>query len=635
MKRLFILILMLILVVKIAEAQAQKYLNFQMVVRDVNNTLQRDKTVRMRLQLLQGSSLGSTVFAEDHLVTTNENGLATAVIGKGSPVFGNLGNLIWENNSYFIKATTDISGGFNFANPVFQELMSVPYAIYSLKGGGEGPPGPKGEQGDQGPKGETGAVGPQGTKGEVGIAGKNVILKGSVANVSQLVVNYTGNAGDMYIARDTGTGYMWNGSAWVNVGQIRGPQGAQGDTGIQGIQGNVGIQGGVGIKGPIGDLGIKGPSGNAGPKGVQGIVGLQGIKGIKGLIGDPGNQGLQGIKGFSGDLGPVGPIGPAGPKGNSLWGENGNKIYYTDGNIGIGTANPNQVLSVNGDLRILNYENEAKIHFSGFGYVGINGMNGNPNFLFSYTTAEPNWPLMSLHDENGSEKLYAGVSERAGFFSYLGPNSNENAWIGYKNSLNLNDGQILIFDHLNNHPVTLESLNDHGVLNLDGPNGNENVRLTSSVSDFNLGYLSVKDEAGEIKARLYVSTTDQGTIQADVKNFKMDYPGKEGKSIWYASMEGPEAGAYDRGTSQLKNGEAYILYSEHFKHVINTKTVTVKLSAHDSETFGLAVIEKSEKGFKVKELKNGKRNFSFDWQVRAVRKGYEDYKVFRDNNDSE
>lgn len=53
------------------------------------------------------------------------------------------------------------------------------------------------------------------------------------------------------------------------------------------------------------------------------------------------------------------------------------------------------------------------------------------------------------------------------------------------------------------------------------------------------------------------------------------------------------------------------------------------------EIFGLVVIKKIFRGILVKELiggmKNcGKGNFSFDWEVKGVRKGYEDYWVIWD-----
>jgi hypothetical protein len=46
----------------------------------------------------------------------------------------------------------------------------------------------------------------------------------------------------------------------------------------------------------------------------------------------------------------------------------------------------------------------------------------------------------------------------------------------------------------------------------------------------------------------------------------------------------------------------------------------------------VGVVEKNPKGIRVKELKGGKGNFAFDWEVKGVRKGYEDFKVIQDKN---
>lgn len=120
----------------------------------------------------------------------------------------------------------------------------------------------QGPQGTQGIKGDT---------GEQGIQGQGLSPKGTdtVINISAKV----GTNGDYWIASDSGDGYIYSGSAWVNVGAVRGPQGIQG------------------VKGDTGNQGIIGP---------QGTQGIQGLKGDKGDTGDTGTQGIQGIKGDTG-----------------------------------------------------------------------------------------------------------------------------------------------------------------------------------------------------------------------------------------------------------------------------------------------------------------------------------------------
>ncbi len=96
-----------------------------------------------------------------------------------------------------------------------------------------------------------------------------------------------------------------------------------------------------------------------------------------------------------------------------------------------------------------------------------------------------------------------------------------------------------------------------------------------------------------------------------------------------ASLEGPEAAAYERGVATLSNGEVFVPYSNHYTEVVNASTATVLLTPHSADSKGLAVVEKVESGFRIKELFGGTGNYSFDWEVKAVRSGYEKYKVIR------
>jgi hypothetical protein len=208
----------------------------------------------------------------------------------------------------------------------------------------EGPKGDKGDTGDQGPigftgpqglkgdKGDTGEVGPQGIQGvegpqgSQGQAGASVTLKGSVANTAALPS--TGNtAGDSYINDADGNLWVWNGTTWIDAGQIVGPEGPQGIQGIQGVKGDTGDtgpQGNTGPQGLKGDTGLQGPKGDTGNTGPQGLQGIQGVQGETGLTGQTGLTGPKGDKGDTGNTGPAGPqgiqgiqgeVGPQGPQG--------------------------------------------------------------------------------------------------------------------------------------------------------------------------------------------------------------------------------------------------------------------------------------------------------------------------------
>lgn len=156
------------------------------------------------------------------------------------------------------------------------KLTSIkgPQGVRGEKGerGIQGAQGPKGDQGPQGLKGDQGDVGP---KGETGAP---LSIKGSFPTLDELQEQHpTGQLGDAYMV---GTHlYSWNGSAWQDVGDIKGPKGDKGDVGPQGAQG---------VQGPKGDAGAKGETGATGPKGAQGPQGVQGIQGERGATGAAG-----------------------------------------------------------------------------------------------------------------------------------------------------------------------------------------------------------------------------------------------------------------------------------------------------------------------------------------------------------
>ena len=105
----------------------------------------------------------------------------------------------------------------------------------------------------------------------------------------------------------------------VNLGNVIGPEGPQGETGPQGPQGETGPQG------PQGEQGIQGETGPQGPQGEQGIqgeTGPQGPQGEQGIQGETGPQGPQGERGIQGETGPQGPPGE--------W-SGASNLIYTDG----------------------------------------------------------------------------------------------------------------------------------------------------------------------------------------------------------------------------------------------------------------------------------------------------------------
>lgn len=90
-----------------------------------------------------------------------------------------------------------------------------------------------------------------------------------------------------------------------------------------------------------GNPGPQGPQGEPGPQGAQGEMGPAGPQGE---AGPAGPQGETGPAGPQGETGPMGPPGPGG--GDSFWLQSGTNVYYSAGNVGLGTSAPTTHLEV-------------------------------------------------------------------------------------------------------------------------------------------------------------------------------------------------------------------------------------------------------------------------------------------------
>ncbi len=307
-------------------------------------------------------------------------------------------------------------------------------------------------------------------------------------------------------------------------------------------------------------------------------------------------------------------------------------------------------LNTNGDV-VLNAEDDVRIDANatfdvisdnvriattsdGSGYLQTYGANGNANFRVS-TLSGGNKGFLGVYEDTGDLRVRASIlSNGAGNFATWGTNGKTNFYSGGTDS-----GFAYIYNSGGSARAGMDILaTGAGYFETTGSNGQDNVRLTTLSGSSTRGFVALVDEGGTTEAGIYVNSSGNGQMFADIKNFRMEHPTKKGKDIWYACIEGPEAAAYERGVGTLKNGEAFIQFSEHFELVVNVETMTVILTPHSTETYGLAIVDKTAKGILVRELNPSKKrkkggNFKFDWEAKGVRKGYEDYRVIRDSNE--
>ena len=119
------------------------------------------------------------------------------------------------------------------------------------------------------------------------------------------------------------------------------------------------------------------------------------------------------------------------------------------------------------------------------------------------------------------------------------------------------------------------------------------------------------------------------SVYADYSLRVMDNPNNPNQEIVSASVQSREVIVVCRGTNQLVNGNAVVYFPYDYAQIANGSTMTVTLTPHDSNTYGLAVINKLDDGFVIQELVSQTGNYNFDWEVKCVRKGDEGFSPLR------
>jgi len=114
-------------------SNAQTGLNFQGVARTSNNVILASQQISLRLSILQGSATGIAEYVETRRVTTNAQGLFTAVIGDTGAIstLGNFTTINWKNTPKFLKIEMDAAAGNNFITIGTTQFQYVAYAQFA------------------------------------------------------------------------------------------------------------------------------------------------------------------------------------------------------------------------------------------------------------------------------------------------------------------------------------------------------------------------------------------------------------------------------------------------------------------------------------------------------------------------
>lgn len=187
----YVILVWLLSITTLMQAQVPQSMNYQAIARNTQGNPVLNQFVRLKFSVIQNYPSGAVYYIETDTATTNQFGLFSIAVGKGTPVLNSFTSIPWADGNMYLKVEIDINGGTTYQNMGAAQLLSVPYALYAGASNG----GPTGPSGPTGPTGDTGSIGLTGATGATGPSG-NGTVNGTLNYVAKFTPDsiYLGNS---------------------------------------------------------------------------------------------------------------------------------------------------------------------------------------------------------------------------------------------------------------------------------------------------------------------------------------------------------------------------------------------------------------------------------------------------------
>ncbi|MDZ4708766.1 MAG: hypothetical protein SH818_10245 [Saprospiraceae bacterium] len=575
----------------LANGQVPQSFSYQGLIRTQENKPVANTIIALRMLIVKEFEDGEVVYQEEHKVRTDSFGVFSIRIGEGKNVLGAIENIDWSENVFFLRTEADINGGSMYKEIGATPFQSVPMALYAANAGGN----LWKQEGD--------LIVPN-------VSHSGITLLKSTDQEKPLVS--VDREQDKYGRIFT---YTQDGSLLTEISQYD----------SSGFIGTLGASDGT-----YRTLMYNDTETDAGIFGILNktwdLVTLHSNDGLSGSIYI--NQELE-----NGALGPkmvlttrTQPL----KKESGIYLFNDKASYYSDEK-----PEPQAELKVNhtlnaGELLLKGGNQAANV------FLGSSSLNANNGFVSVHDSSGTAAVKIEIISDGGQIGTYykgkritntgMGTGNQGLSFTY-GLSGSPTTFLG-SGASNPNLGFISLYNENAKTRVLQTVVSDAGYTSLFGPKGNPTVILGSLSGKPNHGYVSVQDEAKNSKAYMYVGAQGEGNVGADYmqSNLFQSYtvhPNDNKVYIANTALQGHEAGTYIRGTAQLINGSVIVALPDYFTQTVNENKITVMLTPLSADSKGIAVINKTTGGFTAKELFEGKGNYEFDYEVKGIRKGYE------------
>jgi hypothetical protein len=119
---------MLILLLSFDGIAQNTGINYKALIKDNNGNVVANTSITIQFTVLQGL-VETNVYQETHSTTTDENGIVIINIGEGTPISGTFSAIDWSSDDHFLNVKIDIEQDNSFVDMGTTQFKAVPYAI--------------------------------------------------------------------------------------------------------------------------------------------------------------------------------------------------------------------------------------------------------------------------------------------------------------------------------------------------------------------------------------------------------------------------------------------------------------------------------------------------------------------------
>jgi hypothetical protein len=124
-----------------AQVSPPELISYQGIARNSSGSPLNNQPIWVKISILKGTmNISGRIYEEDHQKSTNQFGLFTLEIGGGTVVncsgcVSSLSNIAWDTDTYYLHIAISTDNGATYNTVGTQQLLSVPYALYSKRSG--------------------------------------------------------------------------------------------------------------------------------------------------------------------------------------------------------------------------------------------------------------------------------------------------------------------------------------------------------------------------------------------------------------------------------------------------------------------------------------------------------------------